>query len=155
MIVGFTITDFKGHEDAAVEYINRVCILESPEIAQNIVDAGPGVNIFSKGIDIDELKRQPFLSSPIETQDGRYIIVSAVNFNLELLYNSRILRLVPTEYIYISPEEVVQFEEYIHQGLVSLIPEIRKDGKSWILDEGNWNDDGIWVDNDFWRDGNE
>ena len=152
MIVGFTITDFKGHEQEAVEYIQKVCILESPDIAQNIVDVGPGVNIFSKAIVLSELQSQPFLATPIETQDGKYLLVSLVNFNLELLYNSSILRLVPTEYIYIEPDEVSQFEEYISQGRVKLIPEINLGGQKWILDEGSWDDSGIWVDSDFWRD---
>lgn len=152
MIVGFTITDFKGHEQEAVEYIQKVCILESPDIAQNIVDVGPGVNIFSKAIVLSELQSQPFSATPIETQDGKYLLVSLVNFNLELLYNSSILRLVPTEYIYIEPDEVSQFEEYISQGLVKLIPEINLGGQKWILDEGSWDDSGIWVDSDFWRD---
>lgn len=152
MIVGFTITDFKGHEQEAVEYIQKVCILESPDIAQNIVDAGVGVNIFSKSIVLSELQAQPFSATTIETQDGKYLLVSEVNFNLELLYNGSILRLVPTEYIYIEPDEVSQFEEYISQGLVKLIPEINLGGQKWILDEGSWNDSGIWVDSDFWRD---
>lgn len=152
MIVGFTITDFKGHEQEAVEYIQKVCILESSDIAQNIVDAGPGVNIFSKAIVLSELQSQPFSATAIETQDGKYLLVSGVNFNLELLYNSRILRLVPTEYIYIEPNEVSQFEEYISQGLVKLIPEINLGGQKWILNEGSWDDSGIWVDSDFWRD---
>lgn len=152
MIVGFTITDFKGHEREAVEYIQKVCILESSDIARNIVDAGPGVNIFSKAIVLSELQSQPFSATAIETQDGKYLLVSEVNFNLELLYNSRILRLVPTEYIYIEPNEVSQFEEYISQGLVKLIPEINLGGQKWILDEGSWDDSGIWVDSDFWRD---
>lgn len=152
MIVGFTITDFKGHEREAVEYIQKVCILESSDIARNIVDAGPGVNIFSKAIVLSELQSQPFSATAIETQDGKYLLVSEVNFNLELLYNSRILKLVPTEYIYIEPNEVLQFEEYISQGLVKLIPEINLGGQKWILDEGSWDDSGIWVDSDFWRD---
>lgn len=152
MIVGFTITDFKGYEKEAIEYIQKVCILESPDIAQNIIDAGPGVNVFSKAIVLSELKSQPFSAIPIETQDGKYLLVSLVNFNLELLYNSSILRLVPTEYIYIEPDEVSQFEEYISQGLVKLIPEINLGGQKWILDEGSWDDNGIWVDSGFWRD---
>lgn len=153
MIVGFTITDFKGHEKEAVAYIQKVCILESPEIAQNIVDEGAGVNIFSKAIVLSELRSQPFSSTTIETQDGKYLLVSAVNFNLELLYNNNILRLVPTEYIYIEPEEVPQFEEYISQGLVKTIPEFTGvEGSDWILANGFWNDGGVWVDSDFWRD---
>lgn len=152
MIVGFTITDFKGHEEEAVEYIQKVCILESPDIAQNIVNAGPGVNIFSKAIVLSELQAQPFSATPIETQDDKYLLVSLVNFNLELLYNNNILRLVPTEYIYIDSDEISQFEEYISQGLVRLIPEVNLGGKKWILDKGSWDDSGIWVDEDFWRD---
>lgn len=155
MIVGFTITDFKGHEADAIKYIQRVCILDSPDVAKNIVAAGPGVNIFSTVITVVDLNAQPFSSVPIETEDGKYILVSIVNFNLELLYNSRILRLVPTEFVHIEPDEVAQFEEYISQGLVRTIPEVNKDGQVWILDEGDWNDAGIWVDSDFWRDNNE
>lgn len=152
MIVGFTITDFKGHEDAAIDYISRVCILESPEIAENIVASGPGINVFSKAIVLSELYAQPFESVPIETKEGKYLVVSTVNFNLELLYNERILRLLPTEYIYIEPDEAIQFREYSHQGLVKFIPEINENGKSWVLEEGSWNDDGVWVDSDFWKD---
>lgn len=150
MIVGFTITDFKGHKQEAVEYIQKVCILESPDIAQNIVDAGPGVNVFSKAIVLSELMAQPFSATPIETQDGKYLLVSSVNFNLELLYNSSLLRLVPTEYVYIEVSEVSQFEEYISQGLVKLIPEINLGrGQKRILEEGSWGDSGIWVDSDY------
>ena len=152
MIVGFTITDFKGHEQEAIDYIRKVCILEKSDIAKNIVDAGPGVNIFSKAIVLSELQAQPFLAVPIETQDGKYLLASGVNFNLEILYNGSILRLVPTEYIYIAPDEVSQFKEYIRQGLVKLIPEINLDGLKWILNEGSWDDDGIWLDLESWRD---
>lgn len=152
MIVGFTITDFKGHEQEAVEYIRKVCILESSDIAQNIVNVGPGVNIFSTAIVLSELQEQPFSAKPIEIEDDKYLIVSAVNFNLELLYNNSILRLVPTEYIYIEPNDVLQFVDYINQGLVKLIPEINLSGKKWILTEGFWDDNGIWVDSNIWRD---
>lgn len=152
MIVGFTITDFNGHEADAVAFIQRVCILESPDIAENIVEAGVGVNIFSKVISREDLASQPFESEVIETVDGKFILVSIVNFNLELLYNSKILRLVPTEFVYILPDEVQQFEKYIHQGLVRLIPEINKGGQKWILEQGSWNDTGIWIDSDYWRD---
>lgn len=152
MIVGFTITDFKGHEQEAAEYIRKVCILESPDIAQNIVNVGPGVNIFSTAIVLSELQEQPFSAKPIEIKDDKYLLVSAVNFNLELLYNNNILRLVPTEYIYIEPNDVLQFVDYINQGLVKLIPEINLSGKKWILTEGFWDDNGIWVDSNIWRD---
>lgn len=156
MIVGFTITDFNGNEDAAVEFIRRVCILESPDIAQNIVDAGVGVNIFSMSLSPQELKVQPFENTPIETKEGKLLLASAVNFNLELHYNGDILRLVPTEYIYIEPNEVSQFSEYLDQGLVKIIREPDGGGDieidAWILAENIWNDNGIWVDSETWND---
>lgn len=155
MIVGFTIDDFNGHEQEAVDFINRVCILEDPNIARNIVEAGPGVNIFSKAVTLSELNAQPFSATPIETRDGKYILASAVNFKLELPYNGTTLRLFPTEYIYIDPREVSQFEECLAQKVVAVIPEVTLGGEKWILGEGLWDDSGIWLDSDYWRDKNE
>lgn len=152
MIVGFTITDFRGHEKEAIEFIKRVRILESPEIAENIVSHGPGINIFVKTISLAELQAQPFECSPIETQDGKYILVSAVNFNIEITYNGNVLKLSPTEYIYVSPDELQQFTYPIKQGLVKVIPELRDSTLLWILEMGYWDDGGIWIDNDVWKD---
>lgn len=154
MIVGFTITDFNGHEKEAVEYIRKVCVLEDSQVAENIVAVGIGVNVFAKNLTLSDLKMQSFSCTPIETQDGKFLVVSAVNFNLELLYNGNILRLVPTEYTYINAEEVSQFLRYSEQGLVKLYPDVVSDGDNskWILDEGLWNDSGVWVDSNFWRD---
>ena len=154
MVVGFTITAFNGYEDLAVEYIRKVCVLDNQEIAHNIVAAGPGVNIFSDNIVLSELLEQPFSTVPIEVNEGEYILVSTVNFNLELLYNNNTLKLAPTEYVYVEPEEVSQFNDYIRQGFVRLIPTYI-DGKEWILTNGSWNDEGIWVDSNYWRDLNE
>ena len=154
MIVGFTITDFNGNEDEAIKYIQRVCVLEDPKVAENIVAVGVGVNIFAQNVTLSDLKMQSFSATPIETQDGKFLVVSAVNFNLELLYNGSILRLVPTEYVYITPDEVSQFLQYAEQKLIKFYPDVVSDGEEskWILDEGLWNDSGVWVDSDFWRD---
>lgn len=152
MIVGFIITDFKGHEKDAVSFIQRVCILESPDIAWNIVNLGTGINIFSSTISIDELLSQPFDSTPIEIQENEHLLVSAVDFNIELLYNNRVLRLKPTEYIHIEYGEILQFMDAINQGLVKVIPDMNMEGLNWILNEGSWNDDGVWIDSNYWRD---
>ena len=152
MIVGFTITDYKGHEDDAVAFIRKKCILESPTIAENIVKAGTGINIFSNSISESDLASQPFKSVPIVLKEKKLILVSIVNFNLELTYNEKTLRLVPTEYIYIDPSEIMQFIDYIKQGLVRVIPEITEEGQVWILEDGEWNDSGVWIDSAFWRD---
>ena len=154
MIVGFTITDFNGHEDEVIKYIQRVCVLEDPKVAENIVAAGTGVNVFAQNITLSDLNKQSFSATPIETQDGKFLVVSAVNFNLELLYNGSILRLVPTEYVYITPDEVSQFLKYAKQKLIKFYPDVVSDGEEskWILDDGLWDDSGVWVDSDFWRD---
>lgn len=154
MIVGFTITDFNGHEDEAIKYIQRVCVLEDPKVAENIVAVGAGVNVFAQNVALSDLNKQSFSATPIETQDGKFLVVSAVNFNLELLYNGSILRLIPTEYVYITPDEVSQFLQYAEQKLIKFYPDVVSDGEEnkWILDEGLWNDSGVWVDSDFWRD---
>ena len=151
MIVGFTITDFRGYERAAVEFIRKVCILEHPSVAQNIVDAGVGVNIFTSAVTLPELNAQPFKATPIETQDGKHLLVSAVNFNLEILHNGKVIRLAPTEYIYVDTQDISQFDSYIREGLLKVIPEMTQSGE-WIVGEGIWNDDGIWIDSERWRD---
>lgn len=155
MIVGFTINDFNGHEEDAIRFIQEVCILEDPQIAKNIVEAGTGVNIYSNALHSEILSSLPFRVTPIELETGKYILVSIVNFNLELLYNNRILRLVPTEFVYVLPSEVEQFEEYVKQGLVRFIPEVNKSGSKWILNKGYWDDNGVWIDSEYWKDSNE
>lgn len=151
MIVGFTITNLNGHEKEAIEYIRRVCILDSPDIAENIVKSKARLNIFSLGIDLDDLRSQPFESEVIEVTNGRCLLVSIVNFNLELIYNGKLLRLVPTEYIYVSPDEVEQFTDYIRQGLVKVICEETVEEPIWILDGGWWNNSGIWINSEYWK----
>ena len=151
MIVGFTITDFKGHENDAVGYIRKVCILENPEIAQNIVNVGVGVNVFSNVVTLESLNEQPFETSPIETTDGKYLIASAVNFNIEILYKGDILRLVPTEYFYVDKKDAEGFFPYINEGLLKIIPEYTGN-ESWVIEDGTWNDDNIWIDTEIWRD---
>lgn len=149
MIVGFTITDFKGNQEAAVKYIEKVCILDSPDIARNIVNAGVGVNVYSKAIDVDDLNSQPFESSVIETIDGKYLVASIVNFNLELTINDKIIRLLPTEYVYIDYEDIYQVSLPIRQGLVKVFPD---NSDEWILSSGVWDDDSVWVDSNTWKD---
>lgn len=151
MIVGFVINSFNGFEDAAVDFIRKVCILESPDIAENIVMAGTGVNIYSEGITLADLQGQPFDCTPIEVTDGEFLIVSNVNYNLEITYNDNLVRLIPTEFIRVTSYGISQFSEYISQRLLKVIPNM--DPKSnWTLSEGIWDDNGIWVDSTNWND---
>ena len=152
MIVGFTIIDTKGNEEAAIQYIQKVCVLESPEIAENIVSAGSGVNVFSRNIVLSELLSQPFKTKPIEVEDGEFLIVSAVNFNVELEYDGNILRLMPTEFTSVKAEDVSHFSRYVHLGLVKVIPDYFGDTSEWVLAKGLWNDSGVWADSNEWKD---
>ena len=124
MIVGFKITAFNGHERDAVAFIQRVCILSDPQIAENIVAAGPGINIYSESVTQAMLNEQAFTASLLKTTSGKYMLVSMANFLLELPYNGGTLRLWPTEFARILPSEVEQFQKVYEQKLVRFYPEL-------------------------------
>ena len=49
------------------------------------------------------------------------MVVSTVNFTVEIMYNGNIKRLLPTEYMYIAPAEKNQFTYYMDLGLIKII----------------------------------
>ena len=150
MIVGFTINGGNPKEIAA--FIRKYCILESPEIADNIAKL-KGVNVFSKSLDEEALSEATFVFTPIKTKDGKVIVASAVNFNLEVEYNGRIKRITPTEYFYINSSEIGQFKKYVQQKLLAFIPNSEAMGSGkWILENSFWNDGGVWTDFENWKD---
>lgn len=153
MIVGFTINSVGNNQKELADFIRKYCILESPDIADNIVKLGKGVNIFSKSLTVEAFNGVSFEYSLIETISGKVIVASAVNFNLEVKYNGRIKRVGPTEYFYINVDEVGQFEEYVRQKLLAFVPSIEgiNNGR-WILSDAFWNDGGIWIDFENWKD---
>lgn len=155
MIVGFVITSFNGHEDAAVDYIRKVCVLDEPDMAQNIVNSGVGVNVFSDNIELGELRGQPFSADVIEVSNGECLIVSIVEFNLEVLHKGVLHRLRPTEYLRVPVSEAVEFSDYIRQNLVRVIPSIKEYDDTWLLSEGKWSDEGDWIDSSNWDEENE
>ena len=152
MIVGFTIESVGDRKELA-DFIRKYCILESPEIADNIVKVWKGVNVFSKGLDESSFSGVSFGYKPIRTIDGKVIVASAVNFNLEVEHNGRIRRLSPTEYFYVDIGEANQFKEYVDRKLLAFVPEV--DGVEygmWILSDSFWNDEGMWIDFENWKD---
>lgn len=153
MIVGFTINNVGGNPKELSDFIRKYCILEFPEIADNIVKLGKGVNVFSTSLTVEAFNGVSFDYSLIETKDGEVIVASAVDFNLEVEYNGRIKRLNPTEYFYINVKEVSQFKEYVRQKLLAFIPNAEgvNNGR-WILSDSFWNDGGIWIDFENWKD---
>ena len=156
MITGFTILNLNGHEKEAIQFIRKVCILDDPSIADNIVAVGNGVNVYSKCLTAELLENQPFECSPINTITGKFLVASAVDFPLELKYgNDKVVRLQPTMYLYVEENEIEPFRLYQKQGLVAIIPEPIGDAianSNWILAYNVWNDEGEWIDNEIWRD---
>lgn len=151
MIVGFTITDFNGHEADAVRFIQSVCILESPEIAENIVRVGVGVNVYSFNLTQALLDSQPFSTSPIETRDGNCLMVSNVDYLLEFSYLGNIVRLEPTQFIYVPYEDVPQFKELDMKRFVKFIPDMDATIGNRIFETGFWDDNGFWIDSLIWE----
>ena len=151
MIVGFVVKEFNGHEDEAVAFIQKVCVLSNPDVAKNIVSAGPGINIFTDGISQEDLDEQPFVCSAIEVSEGEYLVASAVDFIVELSVGE-VKRLAPSEYLRVPAKEVPSFMEYERQGVVRIIPEIDDATKQWILRYGVWNDSANWTDSSNWKD---
>lgn len=151
MIVGFIITDFRGHQEEAIKFIQKVCILSSPDVAENIVKAGTGINIFSYNIEGSDINSQPFATALIEVAKNKIIVASAVNFPLEIMYNGSIVRLKPTEYITVDVSEAEKFLNVYDQDLVRFYPDYYN-GKEWILDEAVWEDANEWQDTEKWED---
>ena len=151
-VIGFTILNSAGHEEEILKFIREVCILDSDDVAKNIVAAGDYTNVYAKGLTEELLEAQPFDCSPIRTLLGSVVIVSNTNYILELPYNGGLIRLLPTEYKYILPTELLQFETPIRQRLLKVFGEGSDVGLPWILEENFWNDFGIWVDEDEWKD---
>ena len=151
MIVGFTITNFNGHEADAVRFIQSVCILERPEIAENIVRVGVGVNVYSFNLTRALLDSQPFSTTPIETRDGNCLMVSNVDYLLEFSYLGNIVRLEPTQFIYVPYEDVPQFKELSMKRFVKFIPDANTSLGNRIFETGFWDDNGFWIDSLIWE----
>ncbi len=154
MIVGFTILDYKGRQEQAVRFIQRYCLLESPEVAKNIVALGEGVNVFTPNVDADLLSAQPFKCAPIAVEDGKLLVASAVNFNIEFIFNGNSVRLLPTQYFVIDGSDLSQVAPLVKRRLLRVYPDTGETyGSSfWILSTGVWNDEGVWSDSQSWID---
>nr|DAO11082.1 MAG TPA: hypothetical protein [Caudoviricetes sp.] len=154
MIVGFTILDYKGRQEQAVKFIQRYCLLESPEVAKNIVALGAGVNVFTPNVDADLLSAQPFKCAPIAVEDGKLLVASAVNFNIEFIFNGNSVRLLPTQYFVIEGSDLSQVATLVKRRLLRVYPDTggAYGGNFWILSTGAWNDEGVWIDSQSWID---
>lgn len=158
MDVGFTIVGSSISENdrkSVASFLSSTFILPNEKIADNIVTAvinGCDINMFDEDIDYSLLDEQPFEYRKISVQDGNYLLVSAVDFKIELQSGADILTLRPTEFITIAGSQVNGFATEEKQGLVRIFPAHGGSVVNWILITGNWNDNAEWNDSQFWID---
>lgn len=122
MRVGFTITGLKLSRSEAIEYLKTICILDTPEMAENIVDYPYPVNVFTQASFNMTAAAFPFHATPIETVTGRTIVASAVNFLVEFYLGNTLHRLKPTQYLSLTTSEVNSLSLLIKQGLLVTLP---------------------------------
>lgn len=138
---------------------DKYCLVENKdEMLNSILTAGKGVSIFFKRVlnerDLDTLRDlAASIGELIETKEGSFLVVSAVNFTIEIPYNEGTLRLRPTEYFYATSDEARQIVVPLRQGLLCTFPTVQEDVmEQWLLERGIWNDEGLWKDNKLWSD---
>lgn len=121
-LVGFRILDYNGHEKETIEFLKQVCIFEDEDTAKNIVEKGAdAVNIFSRCITSELLNQQSFSWEPITVDGKNALLVSLVNFRLEISYKGTLHVLLPADYIEMTADDVPQFELFIKQGYLGAI----------------------------------
>lgn len=138
---------------------DKYCLVENKdEMLNSILTAGKGVSIFFKRVlnerDLDTLRDlATSIGELIETKEESFLVVSAVNFTIEVPYNEGTLRLRPTEYFYATSDEIRQIAVPLRQGLLCTFPTVQEDVmEKWLLERGIWNDEGLWKDNKLWSD---
>lgn len=158
MKLGFTIkgASIKEHNRRSViDFLVRTYILPSRSIAENIVSEvinGSDVSIYGEDLDYRAVDEQPWQYKVISIEDGKFLLVSAVDFKLELHLNGELLILRPTESKEVTYDDAVTFEKEISQGLVRIFPNLEETDSNWILYNGIWVDSKVWVDSQTWKD---
>jgi len=165
MRVGYTIVRLESptQEKEFARFLKEKLILEEG-YADNIAKIsanGDLVNIFTplilkgylEGRGEYEFKTE---FSEISVKGPLYLVASAVDFRLEVQYLGTLKVLMPTEYFITTEEMARTLSKEIHQGLLRTYPKLPdEEGKVWILEEGEWNDNGVWMDEKYWKDYDE
>ena len=157
MELGFTITGSsidKSNRRSVIDFLVDTYILPSRSIAENIVSEvinGSDVSIYGENLDYRAVDAQPWQYEIIAIENGKFLLVSAVDFKLELHLNGELLILVPTESKEITYNEAVTFEREVSQGLVRIFPSLSEADSTWILYNSAWVDSKVWVDSQTWK----
>lgn len=162
MRVGYTIVRLESptQEREFARFLKETLILEEG-YADNIARIsanGDLVNIYTQ-IDLSSVlaggSTYEFSTeyTIIDVKRPAYLVASAVDFRLEIQFSGSLKVLAPTEYFITSEELARTLLKEIQQGLLRTFPRLpREDGKEWILEHGDWNDEGVWIDEDYWKD---
>ena len=157
MELGFTIKGSsidKSNRRSVIDFLVDTYILPSRSIAENIVSAvinGSDVSIYGERLDYRAIDAQPWQYEIIAIENGKFLLVSAVDFKLELHLNGELLILGPTESKEVTYDEAVTFEKEVSQGLVRIFPSLSEADSNWILYNGIWVDNKGWVDSQTWK----
>ena len=116
--------DTAGFEKEAVAFIMEVCFVEDISVAKSIVAVTKPINVWTRNITEDLLNAQPFETTPIFLENGSFMVVSAVDFLVEVSDAFGITRFKPTEYITGDLEYATRFRKQIEMGLLATIPTI-------------------------------
>lgn len=157
MKLGFTIKGSSISENnhrSVIDFLIGTYILPNKSIAENIVSEvikGSDVSIYGERLDYHAVDAQPWKYEIISVEDGKFLLVSAVDFKLELHLNGELLILGPTESKEVTYDEAVTFEKEVSQGLVRIFPSLAEADSNWILYNGVWVDSKVWVDSQTWK----
>ena len=157
MELGFTIKGssiIESNRRSVIDFLVDTYILPSRSIAENIVSTvinGSDVSIYGTNIDYRAVDSQPWQYSIIAIEKGKFLLVSAVDFKLELHYKGDLLILGPTESIEVSYEDALTFDKEVKQGLVRIFPDLTEADSKWILFDGTWVDSKVWVGSQTWK----
>lgn len=165
MRVGYTIVRLESptQEKEFARFLREKLILEEG-YADNIAKVsanGDSVNIYTQRILKGFLEGRgdyafKTVFTEINVKSPSYLVASAVDFRLEIQYAGSLKVLAPTEYFITSETLARTLSKEIQQGLLRVYPRLpEEEGKVWILEEGEWNDNGVWMDEKFWEDYDE
>lgn len=155
MIIGYSIRSIDPQKEKEFAlFLGSKCIFEegiADNIAKYVANEIP-INIYTKGITLNDLIDFGAEASTIEVETGEYAVVSAVNFRLELNIDSTLRVLQPTQYFKTDYNGASSLCLEEKQGLVKIFPSLSGNDLDWILASNLWNDGGIWIDDDVWKD---
>ena len=157
MELGFTIKGSsidKSNRRSVIDFLVGTYILPSRSIAENIVSAvinGSDVSIYGEKLDYRAVDAQPWQYEMIAIENGKFLLVSAVDFRLGVHYNERLLILGPTESKAVTYEEALNYDTEVQQGLVRIFPDLSEANTDWLLFTGLWDDSKLWIDSQTWK----